>query len=62
MDFNSWDKGDLVKYIEFLLHNYRVMDAFWYINTENRHGSDEADQVNELVWGKTAQLAARDLP
>ena len=61
MDFSAWDKADLVNYVEFLLHNYRVMDAFWYINIENRHGSGEADQVNELVWGKTAQLAARDL-
>ncbi|MBU1740954.1 MAG: hypothetical protein KKC37_05360, partial [Proteobacteria bacterium] len=61
MDFSDLSKDDLVNYVEFLMHNYRVMDAFWYINLEQRHGSAEADAVNALVWGKTAQLAARDL-
>jgi hypothetical protein len=61
MDFSSLSQEDLVKYVEFLMHSYRVMDAFWYINIEQRHGSEEANAINALVWGKTAQLAARDL-
>ncbi len=60
-DWNEWDKKDLVAYLEFLMHNYRVMDAFWFLNIEDRHGHEEACRINELVWGKTAQLAARDL-
>jgi hypothetical protein len=50
-----------VNYLEFLMHSYRVMDAFWFINLENRHGHEEACKINELVWSKTAELAARDL-
>ncbi len=61
MDFSSLSQEDLTKYVEFLMHSYRVMDAFWYINIEQRYGSDEANDINALVWGKTAQLAARDL-
>lgn len=61
IDFSSWDHQDLAKYTAFLLHNYRVMDAFWFINIERDHGMDEACRFNELVWGKVAQLAARDL-
>ena len=59
--FEGWSKEELLDYVEFLLHNYRVMDAFWFLNIENRHDHQEACAINELVWGKAAQLAARDL-
>ncbi len=61
MDFTGMDKAELLDYLEFLLHNYRVMDAFWFLNIEKSHGHAEACRINELVWAKTAQLAARDL-
>ncbi|MFZ5587769.1 MAG: DUF6125 family protein [Thermodesulfobacteriota bacterium] len=61
MDFQAWSKDDLVRYLEFLLHNYRVMDAFWFINVENDHGLEHACELNQRVWGRVAQLAARDL-
>lgn len=57
----DWDKEELVAYLEFLIHSYRVMDAFWFLNIEQRHGHQEACWVNQLVWGKAAQLAGRDL-
>jgi hypothetical protein len=59
--FEGFSREELLEYLEFLLHNYRVMDAFWFLNVEERHGHAEACKINELVWGKTAQLAARDL-
>ena len=59
--FEDWPKEDILKYLGFLIHNYRVMDAFWFINIENRHGHAEACKINEMVWGKVANLAARDL-
>ncbi len=61
MNFHELSKEDLVNYLEFLLHNYRVMDAFWFLNIENRHSLDEACKINELVWGKVGSLAARDI-
>ena len=61
IDFSSWDHKELAEFTSFLIHNYRVMDAFWFINIEREHGLDEACRYNEQVWGKVAQLAARDL-
>ena len=58
-DFSSWDRDQLQNYLEFLIHNYRVMDSFWYIYVEKKHGSDEANRLNEQVWGRVASLAAR---
>ena len=46
-------------YIEFLLWHYKVMDAFWFIRIEEERGLAEAERINELVWGKISQLAAR---
>lgn len=60
-DFDEWPKEKVVNYLEFLIHNYRVMDAFWFLNLEKELGHEEACRYNELVWGKTAQLAARDI-
>ncbi|MBU2548220.1 MAG: hypothetical protein KKB20_07425 [Proteobacteria bacterium] len=60
-DFSAWEKKDLVSYIEFLLHSYRVVDAFWFLNVERDHGLDEACRFNEKVWGKAANMAATDL-
>ena len=59
--FDDWSKEDLANYLEFLMHSYRVVDAFWFLNIEERHGHREACRVNELVWGKAGELAARDL-
>jgi hypothetical protein len=60
-DFASWDHDRLARFTSFLIHNYRVMDAFWFISIEKDHGIDEACRLNEVVWGRVGNLAARDL-
>lgn len=59
--FKGWDEDKLRSYLAFLLHHYRVMDAFWFLNVEKSHGHEEACRINELVWGKATELAVKDL-
>ncbi len=59
--FDKMDQSQLKRYIEFLLWHYRVVDAFWFIYTEEQFGREVAEDINEKVWGKAAQMAAKDL-
>ncbi|MBU1247498.1 MAG: hypothetical protein KKB70_02270 [Proteobacteria bacterium] len=55
------DRDGLVEYIRSLLWQYRVMDAFWFINIEKEYSLPEAELLNERVWGKVGELSARDI-
>jgi len=64
MDLEIFDRMDneaLRKYIEFLLHHYRVMDAFWFIYIAERFDQPTAERVNEKVWHRVSAMAAKDL-
>ncbi len=59
--FEKMDAPELRSYIEFLLWNYRVMDAFWFLNVEEKFGQPTAEALNEKVWTRVSAMAARDL-
>ncbi len=59
--FDGMNEDGLKKYIEFLLHHYRVMDAFWFIYVGERFGQETAERINEKVWGRVPKMAAKDL-
>ena len=61
MNFDDMSKEDLREYVDFLMRQYRIVDAFWYIYQEEEHGTELADRLNERVWDKVAGLAARDI-
>jgi hypothetical protein len=57
----GWDKERLLEYVRSLLWQYRLVDAFWFINLERRFDLPTAEAVNADVWGKVAGLSARDI-
>jgi len=59
--FKDMSKKELKTYIEFLLHNYRVMDAFWFIKITESFDQSTAEKLNEAVWDRVAGFAAKDL-
>ena len=64
MDLNVFEKleaTELRSYIEFLLWHYRVMDAFWFLNVAEISDQPTAERLNEKVWGRVSQMAAKDL-
>ena len=59
--FEKMEAPQLRSYIEFLLWHYRVVDAFWFIYVAEKFDQPTAELINEQVWARVSQMAAKDL-
>ena len=59
--FKNLDREDLLKYLEFLLRQYRVVDSLWFLAVEETHSRDMAEKLNEEVWASAGPISIRDL-
>lgn len=67
MSFSKFDnishakRNELIKYIDFLMWQYRLVDAFWFLTAEDMFNLDVASKMNENVWSKIGTYMARDI-
>jgi len=59
--FEKMSPSELKSYLQFLLWHYRVMDAFWFLYVAEKFDQPTAERLNELVWGRVSEMAAKDL-
>jgi len=61
MKFSEMGDKEVRKYVDFLLRQYRLTDAFWFLAVEDTFGTDAAVKLNEDIWTRMGKLAAREI-
>ena len=51
-EFSEMTKAELQDYLDFLLRQYQIVDAIWFLAVEDKYGFDEAFDLNQGVWAK----------
>lgn len=49
------------EYIDFLLKQYRLVDALWFLAVEDEFGLEHAVRLNEKVWEEMGSRSAREI-
>lgn len=50
-----------MKYIDFLLRQYRLVDALWFLAVENEFGLENAVRLNKKIWEEMGGRSAREI-
>lgn len=61
MKFSEMGDKEVREYLDFLLRQYRLTDAYWFLAVEDTFGTDAAVKLNENIWGRMGGLAAREI-
>lgn len=61
MNFSQMKEEHAREYLDFLLRQYRLTDAYWFLAVEDTFGTDAAVKLNEDIWTRMGKLAAREI-
>lgn len=53
--------GENKEYADFLLRQYRLVDAYWFLSVEKKYGLQAAVELNENVWETLSAKTAREI-
>jgi hypothetical protein len=54
-------KKETDEYAEFMLRQYRLVDAYWFLSVEKKYGLSSAVEMNEEVWEHLSAKTAREI-
>ena len=60
-NFSWMTRNELEEYLNFLLTQYRVVDALWFLGVEDRFGLDRAVELNEEIWSSIGSRVANEI-
>jgi len=61
MKFSEMGDKDVREYLDFLLRQYRLTDAYWFLGVEDAFGTEAAVKLNEDIWSRMGGLAAKEI-
>lgn len=61
MKFSEMGDKDVQEYLDFLLRQYRLTDAYWFLAVEDTFGTEAAVKLNEDIWSRMGGLAAIEI-
>jgi hypothetical protein len=61
MKLSEMKDEELRPYLEFLLRQFRLTDAYWFMAVEDTFGTEAAVKLNEDIWTKMGTVAARQI-
>jgi hypothetical protein len=53
--------GQKKEYVDFLLRQYRLIDALWFLAVEDKFGLNVAVELNEKIWEEMGGRTAREI-
>ncbi len=57
----DFSKEELQRYADFMLHQFRRTDGFWFLGVEHTYGYAAAIRMNEEVWHRMGKITAREI-
>jgi hypothetical protein len=61
MNFSEIKDTDPHEYLDFLLRQYRLVDAYWFLAVEDTFGTEAAIKLNEGIWTRMGTVAAQEI-
>lgn len=52
---------EIEEFSDYLLRQYRLVDAYWFLSVEKKYGLNAAVELNEIVWETLSAKTAREI-